>query len=233
MLLIFAIVALCCVVAIGGNVALMSTKSVLVDHHNNKVKAKAKFYSVFVDTTINKLYLQNEGKVIKTYPISAGKPKTPSPIGTWRIVSKARWNEGFGGCWMGFNVPWGKFGIHGTRESWGIGSPISHGCIRMYNKDVLELYKLIPIGTTVKIYGGPYGAFGEGFRTIKSGQFGADVYEIQRVLKEKGYFHGYVNGNFDAATLYAVRSFQKKHHMKVRDLVDGEFYSKLGIKLME
>lgn len=230
-LLIIAIVTMCTIVAVGGNITLMSSNGVL---KNQKTKATTyKIYNIFVDITSNKLYLKDGNKVMKTYPISAGKPLTPSPIGTWRVISKARWNKGFGGFWMGFNVPWGKFGIHGTLEPWGIGNSVSHGCIRMYNKDIEELYKTVPMGTPVKIYGGPYGPFGEGFRTIKSGQFGSDVYEVERILKEKGYFHGYVNGIFDSSLVSAVYSFQKKHNMKQRDQIDWEFYKKLGVKLME
>ncbi len=41
--------------------------------------------------------------------------------------------------------------IHGTSEEGRIGTPASHGCIRMKNKDVIELYEKIKIGTLVLI----------------------------------------------------------------------------------
>lgn len=41
--------------------------------------------------------------------------------------------------------------IHGTSEEGRLGSPASHGCIRMRNKDVIELYEKIKIGTLVLI----------------------------------------------------------------------------------
>jgi lipoprotein-anchoring transpeptidase ErfK/SrfK len=41
--------------------------------------------------------------------------------------------------------------IHGTDAPWTIGQPVSKGCIRMYNKDVVELYNRVPIGTRVVI----------------------------------------------------------------------------------
>ena len=41
--------------------------------------------------------------------------------------------------------------IHGTSEEGWIGEPASHGCIRMKNKDVIDLYKLIEVGTLVLI----------------------------------------------------------------------------------
>ena len=42
--------------------------------------------------------------------------------------------------------------IHGTHEEGLIGKKASHGCIRMLNHDVLELYKIIPAKTAVNIY---------------------------------------------------------------------------------
>lgn len=41
--------------------------------------------------------------------------------------------------------------IHGTSEEGRIGIPSSHGCIRMLNKDILELYPQISLGTKVLI----------------------------------------------------------------------------------
>lgn len=43
--------------------------------------------------------------------------------------------------------------IHGTPEEGLIGTPSSHGCIRMTNADVLDLYERIPVGTVVEIRG--------------------------------------------------------------------------------
>ncbi|MGQ0814320.1 MAG: L,D-transpeptidase [Gemmatimonadota bacterium] len=42
--------------------------------------------------------------------------------------------------------------IHGTNEEGSIGDAVSHGCIRMYNEDVAELYAAVPVGTQVFIY---------------------------------------------------------------------------------
>ena len=90
---------------------------------------------------------------------------------------------------MGLNVPWGSFGIHGTLNTYSIGWASSHGCIRMNNREVAELYKIIPIGTKVTIVDGIYGAFGKGLRNLKSGMYGSDVMEIQKTLKSLGFFY--------------------------------------------
>lgn len=41
--------------------------------------------------------------------------------------------------------------IHGTADEAGVGSPVSHGCVRMRNRDVVELFDLVEPGTAVEI----------------------------------------------------------------------------------
>ena len=41
--------------------------------------------------------------------------------------------------------------IHGTHEESLLGTPASHGCIRMKNQDIIDLYDQVPIGTKVDI----------------------------------------------------------------------------------
>ena len=45
----------------------------------------------------------------------------------------------------------GEYAIHGTNRPSSIGGFVSHGCIRMYNGDILELYRLVSIGTPVVV----------------------------------------------------------------------------------
>ena len=165
---------------------------------NNKIKTSSTIqvsntnsskYKILVDVELSKLYLFENEKLIKIYKCSGGKSSTPSPIGTWKIISKGKWGEGFGGRFMGINVPWGQFGIHGTLAPYSLGWASSHGCIRMKNDDVAEIYKIVPIGTKVIIVDGIYGPFGKGLRNLKSGMYGSDVMEIQKRLKELGFFN--------------------------------------------
>ena len=106
-----------------------------------------------IDVAIKKhrLTLLDGSHVIKKYPIAVGKILTPTPHGTYKIINKNP-NPGgpFGVMWMGLSRP--HYGIHGTNNPSSIGKNVSHGCIRMYNRDVLELSKLVPIGTNVYIH---------------------------------------------------------------------------------
>ena len=71
------------------------------------VKQPVKKYMILIDVEDCKLFLIEDGKCVQQYLIAPGKPSTPSPLGLFKIVHKDTWGEGFGGRWMGLNVPWG------------------------------------------------------------------------------------------------------------------------------
>jgi len=190
-------------------------------------------HKILVDVEESKMYLFENNLCIKEYIISGGKESTPSPIGTWKIVSKGKWGEGFGGSWMGLNVPWGKFGIHGTLEKGSIGWASSHGCIRMKNHEVAELYKIISYGTEVTIVDGVYGAFGKGFRYLKSGMYGSDVYAIQKKLKKLGFFYSEPNGKFGSETENAVKKYCSANNLYIRKTIDIELQKHMGFELID
>lgn len=190
-------------------------------------------YHILVDVEEPRMYILKDGICMAEYTCSGGKPSTPSPIGTWTIISKDTWGEGFGGRWMGFNVPWGNFGIHGTTEMYSVGWNSSHGCIRMNNDEVAEIYKYIPIGTKVTIVDGVYGAFGKGFRNLKSGMYGSDVLEIQKRLKELGFFTSNPNGKFGAETEKAVHAYCRANNLYIRETIDIELQKHMGFELID
>jgi lipoprotein-anchoring transpeptidase ErfK/SrfK len=45
----------------------------------------------------------------------------------------------------------GNYAIHGTNDPSSIGGYVSHGCIRMHNEDILDLYRRVPIGANVYV----------------------------------------------------------------------------------
>jgi lipoprotein-anchoring transpeptidase ErfK/SrfK len=47
--------------------------------------------------------------------------------------------------------------IHGTDAPWTVGQEVSHGCIRMYNADVIDLYDRVGVGTRVVVTWQVYG----------------------------------------------------------------------------
>ncbi|GAB2673202.1 L,D-transpeptidase [Paenibacillus thermoaerophilus] len=107
-------------------------------------------YRIIVDLSDRRLYLLDGDTVVRQFPVAIGKMLTQTPTGEYTIVNKHP-NPGgpFGVMWMGLSKP--HYGIHGTNAPSSIGQAVSHGCIRMYNPDVLELSKIVPIGTRVTI----------------------------------------------------------------------------------
>ncbi len=119
--------------------------------------------SIIVDKSQNILTLKINDEIIKVYPCSTGEFNI-TPLGKFKIENKLVNPVWFktgavvppespenilGTRWMGFNSS--GYGIHGTTEPESIGKQITAGCIRMYNKDVEELYDIVPVGTEVTI----------------------------------------------------------------------------------
>ena len=187
--------------------------------------------SIVVDTEKLTLTVYADGKPYKTYPVAVGRPKatTLTPVGEWRVVHKGgNWGGGFGTRWLGLNVPWGIYGIHGTNKPYSIGSRASAGCIRMFNRDVEELYEWVSVGTPVKIVGvKPPITFG---RRLRQGVTGKDVVEVQLKLKEMGFHSGDADGRFGPATRAAVERLQRTFGLPVDGEVWGDVYYILGLK---
>lgn len=45
----------------------------------------------------------------------------------------------------------GSILVHGTNKPWGVGRKVSHGCLRLYPEDIPHLYKLVDVGTPVRM----------------------------------------------------------------------------------
>jgi lipoprotein-anchoring transpeptidase ErfK/SrfK len=111
-------------------------------------------------------------KLVKTYTIAVGQVGYDTPSGVYSIQNKAvnpAWsvpNSDWAGSLAGTVVPGGSpdnplvarwmgivdgAGIHGTNDTYSLGSAASHGCIRMSVPDVIELYDQVPVGTPVYI----------------------------------------------------------------------------------
>lgn len=191
--------------------------------------------AILVDIVEERLYLidLDENVILKKYGVASGKPNTPSPIGTWKVTDMSKWSGGFGTRWIGLNVPWGKFGIHGTNKPESIGCEASHGCIRMLNRDVEELYEYVKTGMIVTIYAGTNGAFEKGLVTLKPGDRGTDVLEVQRKMKDKGYYPGNLDGIYGDGMKQYVLKFKKDNNLRDNHDIDRGFYEKLGITLAD
>ncbi|MDP3046298.1 MAG: L,D-transpeptidase [Chloroflexota bacterium] len=120
---------------------------------------------IIVHRSQQQIVLYRGGQEQKTYTVSTGKPETITPLGWWKVVEKYPVDPPgiYGTRWMGWQrwnprsgrYEWYKesppFGIHGTNEPEKIGTAVSSGCVRLPNRDVEEVYDLIPVGTYVLV----------------------------------------------------------------------------------
>ena len=109
----------------------------------------------------HKLALIEDGRAVKIYPVAIGKLSTPSPTGTFEVISRVSHPTWYGPHkivapgpanplgtrWMGLSRK--GYGIHGTNAPKSIGKSASHGCIRMRKQDVEELFELVRVGDEV------------------------------------------------------------------------------------
>lgn len=114
-----------------------------------------------------KLALVEDGQVVRLYDTAVGARKSPTPVGNFaianRITNPTYYTPGkvtppgkanpLGTRWLGLTAK--GFGIHGTNVPTSIGKAASHGCIRMRNRDVEELFELVSVGDRVELHGQP------------------------------------------------------------------------------
>ena len=188
------------------------------------------FFSIEVYPQRHQLIVRAQGQIIKTYTVAVGNPLTPSPVGEYQVIYKGKdWGPSFGPRWLGLNVPWGIYGIHGTNRPSSIGQHQSHGCIRMRNNDVIELFEVVPVGTKVTIYGHVLGDSNHDPRVLAEGDVGGDVQLVQSRLKSAGYFRGVCNGKFRSDTTIAVKQFQRDHKLMQDGVISMKVYEELGL----
>lgn len=189
---------------------------------------------IVIDIRNMTLTLYENQKEIKRYPVAAGTGSTPTPLGVFQVNRKFMTEpSGFGTRFLGLNVGWGNFGIHGTNKPGSIGSHASHGCIRMFTKDAEELYRLVPIGTYVIIEGGSFGELGDSLRTLRPGDRDSHVRAVQRKLRALGYYEGYADGIYGWSTSEALKKFKQDKGLPTTDIVDTKTYEALGLILFE
>ncbi len=109
------------------------------------------------------------------YPVAIGQPKWPTPTGRFQINELVELpdflafdfndtkkpdrgrippgpNNPLGLRWIGFAYAHGwQVGFHGTAKTSVLGRAVSHGCVRMSNPDIVEVYKRVKLGTTVVV----------------------------------------------------------------------------------
>jgi L,D-transpeptidase ErfK/SrfK len=135
-----------------------------------------------------RLYDYTRGPEPEIYAVAVGDPEDPTPIGDFVVGQKRidpAWNvpesireekpelpavvppgpdNPLGSRWL--TIGSSSYGIHGTNVRWSIGRLATHGCVRLYEEDVLELYERVPEGTRLQIVYQPFKWGREGGRLV-------------------------------------------------------------------
>jgi lipoprotein-anchoring transpeptidase ErfK/SrfK len=140
----------------------LKRKSVIHPGDRIKVLSPKTKLSVSIDKSQKTMFLKINGEIVKRYDVAIGRDDY-TPVGHFAIQNKLKdpvWFNGgkaippddprnvLGSRWMGFDR---DLGIHGTVDKKNILDQTSNGCIRMYNEDVEQLYKLLRVGDPVII----------------------------------------------------------------------------------
>ncbi len=118
---------------------------------------------IVVSIPDRKLALLENGRLVKVYPVAVGAPESPSPSGEFQIVRRLENPTYFhpgvviapgpanpiGTRWIGLNVK--GFGIHGTNRPASVGKNASHGCVRLRNRDMEDLFARVRVGDRVSL----------------------------------------------------------------------------------
>jgi len=118
---------------------------------------------IVVSIADRKLALLEGERVVKVYDVAVGAAVSPSPNGEYRIAQRLKdptyyhpgvvigpgKNNPLGPRWIGLDVK--GFGIHGTNRPDSIGKNASHGCIRLRNSDIEDLFARVQVGDRVSL----------------------------------------------------------------------------------
>ncbi|HKD01071.1 MAG TPA: L,D-transpeptidase [Terriglobales bacterium] len=120
---------------------------------------------ILVSIPDRKLAVLEDGQTIRVFPVAVGVAASPSPEGEFRIVNRLSDPTYYrphmvippgplnpiGSRWIGLDRK--GYGIHGTNDPGSVAKAASHGCIRLCNRDMEELFDMVRVGDRVRIAG--------------------------------------------------------------------------------
>jgi lipoprotein-anchoring transpeptidase ErfK/SrfK len=113
-----------------------------------------------IDLSARTLALWSKGRVVLKTRVAVGRPGMETPRGlfyvTWKLVPRAPVLGKFAFETSAYSKlsEWpggGIVGIHGTYEPHLLGQAVSHGCVRVANRDILRLRARVGLGTPIRI----------------------------------------------------------------------------------
>jgi lipoprotein-anchoring transpeptidase ErfK/SrfK len=140
-------------------VVLMAAAEALAQENSSRPVRR-----IVVSIPDRKLAVLEGDRIVRIFETAVGAPHSPSPNGVYQIVNSIAdptwYTKGkivppgkcnpLGTRWLGLSRK--GYGIHGTNRPNSIGRNASHGCIRMRNREVEELFKMVAVGEKVELY---------------------------------------------------------------------------------
>jgi lipoprotein-anchoring transpeptidase ErfK/SrfK len=130
--------------------------------HASDITLKREDQKIVVDLRQRTLRWWDSGKLLHTFSVGIGTPQTPTTTGTyyvWERIPQPNPDGPYGVFALGLSAfsrvetNWpggGRIGIHGTPFASDQGNAVSHGCVRVFNPQMILLEK-VPLGTPVMI----------------------------------------------------------------------------------
>ena len=115
---------------------------------------------IHIDLSARTLELWSKGHLLLKTRVAVGRPGMETPLGlyyvTWKLVPRAPVLGKFAFETSAYSKlsEWpggGIVGIHGTYEPQLLGQAVSHGCVRVSNRDILRLRARVGLGTPIRI----------------------------------------------------------------------------------
>ncbi|MGP1374931.1 MAG: L,D-transpeptidase [Almyronema sp.] len=134
----------------------------------SRVSQQAKETRLIVSLAERQLQLYVKDQLTASYEIAVGQEDWQTPTGSFQIRQKQEYpawqhpitgevvppgpDNPLGSRWLGFWTD-GKYaiGFHGTNQEEFIGQAVSHGCIRLRDRDIRDLYEQVDLGTVVVV----------------------------------------------------------------------------------
>jgi len=122
------------------------------------VGADAAMLEVGIDISQQTMRVNASGKQIYVWPVSTARPGYRTPIGSFKPIRLERmwYSTKYDNSPMPFSIFFlGGYAIHGTNDLKNLGSPVSHGCIRLHPDYAEVLFDLVrkygKSGTLIRI----------------------------------------------------------------------------------
>lgn len=144
----------------------LSPKFATVENLKDWLQTASPNLALVIRLAERRVYVYKSDRIVTSYPIAIGRNGWETPIGEYQVIQMIEdptWEHPLNGDiippgpenplgsrWIGFWTDGTNYiGFHGTPNEETVGQAVSHGCVRMFNQDVLALFQKVQLGTPV------------------------------------------------------------------------------------